>query len=189
MKIPDHNLIQEAQAGDKRALNKLFGQWYPRVYSLAYRYFSDEDEAADVSQQTFVTIQRSLGQLRDPQAFKSWLFRTAINCCHTQARKQHRRKQSMESYPAADYVKHPRTPYQELNRQEKSKIVLAALQKIPAEQREVILMKEYEGLKFREIAEALQLSENTVKSRLYYGLKAMRKLLEDSRLHKDLLYE
>lgn len=189
MNTPDHNLIREAQSGDRSALNQLFGQWYPRVYNMAYRYFNDEDLAADVSQQTFVYIQKSLEQLRDPQAFRAWMYRTAINCCHSLARRKHRRQMTMEALGAENNHHRPLTPYQELDRKERSRIVLAVLQQIPEEQREVIVMKEYEGLKFREIAEVLQLSENTVKSRLYYGLKAMRKLLEDCRLHKDLLYE
>lgn len=189
METPENKLIRQAQSGNRRALNQLFGQWYPRVYNMAYRYFNDEDLAADVSQQTFVAIQKSLDQLRDPQAFKSWLYRSAINNCHSLARRQHRRRESMEALSLQDNRNMPMTPYQELDRKERSRIVLAALQEIPEGQREVIVMKEYEGLKFREIAEVLQLSENTVKSRLYYGLKAMRKLLEDCRLHKDLLYE
>ena len=66
---------------------------------------------------------------------------------------------------------------------------MAALQKIPADQREVILMKEYEDLKFREIAEILDVSVNTVKSRLYYGLNALRKLLTDCQLLNELYHE
>lgn len=186
---PDNTLITQAQAGNRRALNQLFGQWYPRVYQVGFRYFNDEDLAAEVSQQTFVAVQKSLTQLRDAEAFKGWLYRTAINCCHTLARKRTRRQTSLDQLKTERNHSSPLTPYQEMHRQEKSQIVLAALQLIPAEQREVILMKEYEGLKFREIAEILELSENTVKSRLYYGLKAMRKLLEDRKLHKDLLYE
>ena len=189
METPDNRLIRLAQSGDRRALNELFGQWYPRVYNMAYRYFNNEDLAAEISQQTFVAIQKSLGQLRDPQAFTAWLYRTAINCCHTLARRQQRQKISLELIGARDEQPAPETPYQELDRKERSRIVLAALQEIPEEQRAVIVMKEYEGLKFREIADVLQLSENTVKSRLYYGLKAMRKILEDCRLHKDLWYE
>lgn len=189
METPDNNLIRQAQAGDRRALNQLFRQWYPRVYNMGYRYFNDPDLAADVSQQTFVSVQKGMGQLRDPQAFQSWLFRTAINCCHTLARRQQRQQHSLESISMRDKPENPATPYQELNQKERSQMVLGALQEIPQEQREVIVMKEYEGLKFREIAEVLGLSENTVKSRLYYGLKAMRKILEDCRLHKDLWYE
>lgn len=189
METPDNILILQAQDGNRQALNQLFGQWYPRVYQVGYRYFNDEDLAAEVSQQTFVAVQKSLQQLRDAQAFKGWLYRTAINCCHTLARKRTRRQISLDQLKTERVMDGPMTPYQEMHRREKSEIVLAALQLIPAEQREVILMKEYEGLKFREIADILELSENTVKSRLYYGLKAMRKLLEDCKLHKDLLYE
>lgn len=188
MESSEYTLVEQARSGNRRALNQLFGRWYPRVYNLAHRYFGNADTAAEVSQQTFVAIQRGLGKLRDPQAFKAWLYRTAINCCHSQARKQKRRKEQREALSMATNGQ-PKTPYQQMRRNERSAIVLATLQQIPPEQREVIVMKEYENLKFREIAEILQLSENTVKSRLYYGLKAMRKHLEKRQLHKDLYYE
>jgi RNA polymerase sigma-70 factor (ECF subfamily) len=71
---------------------------------------------------------------------------------------------------------------------EKKEIVLAALQQIPTEQRTVIIMKEYEGLKFREIAEILDVSENTVKSRLYYGLKALRNYFLNNDLKREVYH-
>jgi RNA polymerase sigma-70 factor (ECF subfamily) len=67
--------------------------------------------------------------------------------------------------------------------------VLAALQALPEEQRTVIIMKEYEGLKFREIAEVLELPENTVKSRLYYGLRALRKFFLTTNLKREVYHE
>ena len=69
-----------------------------------------------------------------------------------------------------------RSPEEGYQQREQSRQVLQALQKLPVEQRTVIIMKEYEGLKFREIAEILNISENTAKSRLYYGLKGLKKI-------------
>ncbi|HMQ90166.1 MAG TPA: sigma-70 family RNA polymerase sigma factor, partial [Flavilitoribacter sp.] len=81
------------------------------------------------------------------------------------------------------------SPHEQVLRSERARIIMDALQKIPADQREVILMKEYEDLKFREIAEILDVSVNTVKSRLYYGLNALRKLLTDCQLLNELYHE
>ena len=76
-----------------------------------------------------------------------------------------------------------------IRKKQQRALVLQALQQIPKEQRTIIIMKEYEGLKFREIADMLEISENTAKSRLYYGLKALRKIFESNQMKKDLNYE
>ncbi len=185
----DIQLVIHAQNGDRRALNRLFSNWYPRVYNLAFRYFADPDRAAEVCQQTFLLVQRGLKQLREPGHFKSWLFRSAINCCHEEGRGIQRRTRNQEILLRQPVNGTSPSPHEYLLRGEKARIMMAALQKIPAEQREVILMKEYEELKFREIAEILDVSANTVKSRLYYGLDALRKLLTDCHLLNELYHD
>lgn len=189
MEETDNQLVLQAQNGDQRALNRLFSIWYPRVYNLAFRYFADTNLASEVCQQTFLSVQRGLAQLREPANFKSWLFRTAVNCCHEEGRGIQRQAQNRETLLQQPVNGTAPSPHDYLLRSEKARIVMAALQKIPAEQREVILMKEYEDLKFREIAEILDLSPNTVKSRLYYGLDALRKLLSDCQLLNELYHE
>lgn len=173
----DVQLIEAARAGDSRAMNRLFQRCYPRVYAIGLRYFGEDHRAADISQQACLQMQRKLGQLTDLYSFRTWLYRIVMNCCHEEARSRSRRLTHMEQFfrqprsasaPAAD---------RPLLEEEKRRQVLDALQRIPPEQREVIIMKEYEELTFREIAALLELSENTVKSRLYYGLKALRRLL------------
>ncbi|MCB0610498.1 MAG: sigma-70 family RNA polymerase sigma factor [Lewinellaceae bacterium] len=185
----DSQLVEQAQSGDKRALNRLFTLWYPRVYNLAFRYFADPDQAAEICQQTFLSIHKRLAQLRDPGSFKGWLFRTAINYCHEEGRtisRRARHQENLNNQPANGLAQ---SPHEQVLRSERARIIMAALQKIPADQREVILMKEYEDLKFREIAEILDVSVNTVKSRLYYGLNALRKLLTDCQLLNELYHE
>jgi RNA polymerase sigma factor (sigma-70 family) len=74
-----------------------------------------------------------------------------------------------------------------LQQAELSDILQGALRELNEEQREVVIMKEYEGLKFREIAEVLNISENTVKSRMYYGLDGLRKILERKNINKETI--
>lgn len=182
-------LIIQAQRGDPGALNQLFSQWYRHVYNIAYRYFADADTAAEVSQQTFLTIQQKLNQLKDPSGFRLWLYRTVVNLCHNEARQGQSRRRTREGFAANGSLPPVTRPDELYQRQERSRLVLAALQSLPAEQRSVIIMKEYEGLKFREIAELLELSENTVKSRLYYGLQGMRKFFLTTNLEKEVYHE
>ena len=186
----DQQLIIKAQQGDAQALNRLFTQWYRPVYNIAYRYFSDTERASDVSQQTFIVLQEKLGQLRDPSAFRLWLYRTVINLCHTEARNASTRLRIQRQAAGEDRRPHLTPGPEELyQRTERAELVLAALQTLPEEQRTVLIMKEYEGLKFREIAEVLELSENTVKSRLYYGLRALRQFFLTTDLKKEVYYE
>lgn len=185
----DLRLIIQAQEGDARALNRLFGQWYRHVYNIAYRYFSDADRAGEVTQQTFIALQQKLGQLKDPGAFRVWLYRAVINQCHNEARRGRMQQQIHENYGKLKLGRRAPGPEELYQHKERALMVLAALRRIPDEQRLVLIMKEYEGLKFREIAEILEVSENTVKSRLYYGLKALRNIFLNGELKKEKYHD
>jgi RNA polymerase sigma-70 factor, ECF subfamily len=185
-------LILKAQAGDNEAFNKLVGLWYKRIYNYALKYAGSHDLAMDIAQTTFIAVHDKIGQLREVKSFKSWLYRIAINCSHEELRKQQRISGvSLNSavnddgderhFEIEDDVRYQ--PDAKLQRQELADLIMASLQTLSEEQRLVVIMKEYEGLKFREIAEALDISENTAKSRLYYGLKHLRSKLS------NLIYE
>jgi len=182
-------LILQAQRGDTNARNQLFQRWYDRVYNIAWRYFGDDDLASEVCQQVFLSIHQKLSNLREPQAFKGWIYRTAINRCHLENRKRNQIRTLKANAQNGQSNSNAPSPHQVYQQSERSAIVADALQKLSEEQRTIIIMKEYEGLKFREIAELLHISENTAKSRLYYGLKNMRKILEDAQLSNELNYE
>ena len=78
-------------------------------------------------------------------------------------------------------------PEKEFQQKETEEIMTNILKTLPEEQKVVIIMKEYEGMKFREIAETLEISENTAKSRLYYGLKSLKKTIENSGLNLEYI--
>ena len=185
-------LILKAQAGDDTAFNKLVSLWYKRIYNYAFKYAGSHDLAMDIAQNTFIAVHQKIVQLRDVKSFKPWLYRIAINCSHAEVRKQKRISGiSLDStvneggeeikFEIQDDLRYQ--PDAKLQRQELADIIMSCLQTLSEEQRLVVIMKEYEGLKFREIAEALEISENTAKSRLYYGLKHLRSKLS------NLIYE
>ena len=169
-------LIIQAKEGQQVALNQLFSNWYRRVYNIAYKYFSDAQLAKEISQETFLVVQEKLTQLREPDTFKVWLYRITMNQCHEYRRKQNTRTSYEEKYGFSNTDVNDNTPEFLYEKNEKAQIVMQAIQQLPEEQRAILIMKEYEGMKFREIAEVLGISENTAKSRLYYGLKALRKM-------------
>jgi RNA polymerase sigma-70 factor (ECF subfamily) len=184
-----HILIASAKTGDHAALNKLFTEWYPRVYNWGYRYFGDEEMAAEISQQAFMVMQQKLKQLQDPGSFKSWLYRTVLNLCHNETRRRKINNKAVERLTYRSQRDTAPAPDHLYMIKERSQQVLAALARLPEEQRTVVIMKEYEDLKFREIAEILNISENTAKSRLYYAYKAMRKFFLTQPQTKAIRYE
>jgi RNA polymerase sigma-70 factor (ECF subfamily) len=190
-------LITYARQGDQNAQGRLVQLWYKRIYNFAYKFFLDHDLAMEVSQKTFISMCRNLPGLQDVSRFKPWLYKIAVNYCREEARrKKNNRSYSFDAVWNREAEDSPHwessakridNPERELQHAEMSDILQAALGELSDEQREVVIMKEYEGLKFREIAEALNISENTVKSRMYYGLDALKKILERNKITRDTL--
>ena len=181
-------LIHQARAGNSRAQSQLVQHWYKRVYNYSLKYLGDHDQAMDVSQQTFIAMYQKLGGLRDTSKFKSWLYTLLVNFCRMQLRsngkeaKTSSNGQSRESLNRTLYSIRSAAfdPEETLIQSEMAATIQQAILQLSEEQREVLILKEYEGLKFREIAETLNISENTAKSRLYYALNHLRDYLKAS---------
>lgn len=190
-------LLERARQGDKNAQGKLVQLWYKRIYNFSYKFFFDHDLAMEVSQKTFISMHRNLIGLQDVARFKSWLYTIAVNYCREELRKRKTtRSVSLNNFPAGEDEVSYRwetssgrsdNPEKQFRHTELSDLLQQCLMELSAEQREVVIMKEYEGLKFREIADALQVSENTVKSRMYYGLDGLKKILEKKNITKEAL--
>lgn len=190
-------LITRAKQGDQNAQGKLVLLWYKRIYNFAFKFFLDHDMAMEVAQKTFISMCRNLAGLQDVARFKSWLYKIAVNYCREEARrKKGNRSLSFDVVWNQEAEDSPRwetssqrydNPERQFQQAEISEILQEALLELSEDQREVVIMKEYEGLKFREIAEALNISENTVKSRMYYGLDGLKKILERKNITKDQL--
>jgi RNA polymerase sigma-70 factor (ECF subfamily) len=191
-------LIAAAKNGDPVALNQLVKLWYKRIYNFSYKYFSDYDQAMEVTQKTFISMNKNLNKLKDNSSFKSWLYRIAANYCHEEVRRQKRKWvfpfMKVNSKDDQDFIQNtPATwresdPDKEYGQTELKGLLKKALTILPEEQRMVVIMKEYEGLKIREIAEVMSISENTVKSRLYYALGSLKKQLEQWNINKETIH-
>lgn len=190
-------LVTRAKDGDQNAQGKLVQLWYKRIYNFGYKFFMDHDLAMEVSQKTFISMCKNLSGLQDNGRFKSWLYKIAVNYCREEARKKKGDRslsfdivwnRDAEDSPKWESTGHRYdNPESQLQRNELADILQQALAELNVEQREVVIMKEYEGLKFREIAEVLNISENTVKSRMYYGLDGLRKILDRKNINKDTI--
>lgn len=188
-------LIARAREGDKNAQGRLVTLWYKRIYNFNYKFFFDHDLAMEVSQKTFIAMHKNIAGLNEVARFKSWLYTISVNFCREELRKKKSGKsmslndlkpgEGDDSYRWEAGGNREENPEHQLRHSELSDMLQTCLMELSAEQREVVIMKEYEGLKFREIAETLNVSENTVKSRMYYGLDALRKILERKNITKE----
>lgn len=192
-------LIMNAKGGDQNALNKLVSLWYKRIYNYAFKYFNDHDLATEVSQKSFIAMYQNIKTLADTDRFKPWLYRIATNCCHEEERKTNRNRvvsftvsgrnnDDAVQVQDAKSSEHRFDPERSYLQKELSDLLMKALSDLNNEQRTVVIMKEYEGLKFWEIAEVINVPENTVKTRLYAGLNQLRIIFKDRNITKETVY-
>jgi RNA polymerase sigma-70 factor (ECF subfamily) len=191
------SLIARAREGDQGAQGKLVQLWYKRIYNFGYKYFYDHDMAMEVAQRTFISMARNIVNLQDLSRFRSWLYTIAVNYCREELRKAKKKRavsldalspgEREDSFHWERSSARHENPERQLRHAELSDLLQDCLLELSEEQREVVIMKEYEGLKFREIAEVLNISENTVKSRMYYGLDGLKKILEKRNISKETI--
>ena len=191
-------LISAAKNGDPLALNQLVNNWHKRIYNFTYKYLTNHDLAMEATQKTFISMHKNLRMLKEASGFKSWIYTIAINYCHEETRRQNKRRVlpflKIHAKDEQDFIQNTEATHREENpdlkyaQAELKTILKRALGKLPEEQRLVVIMKEYEGLKIREIAEMMEISENTVKSRLYYALHSLKKLLEQWNINQETIH-
>jgi len=194
--MTDTELIALFLDGQTPAFDTLVRRWQARLYNFVLRYVGDREEARDLCQQAFIQAYHKLDRLQDHRTFATWLYRIAVNLCRDRHRQRQRHPtlyledlegevsgELMETRPA-----NPGTaPDHEAGQRDVRELLHRALQSLPEEQRVVVVMKEYEGLKFTQIADILQAPVNTVKSRMYYGLKSLRKLLDQWQVTEEII--
>jgi RNA polymerase sigma factor (sigma-70 family) len=183
------SLIEKSQRGDNHAFGKLVGLWFKRIYNVTLKYFGNHDLAMEVTQKTFISAYDHIADLKDIRSFKYWIYKIAINHCHEEDRRQKRVNWfSIFQHDEARKIKEIHLdPEKEYYQKEMEQVMHNLLKLIPEEQKTVIIMKEYEGMKFREIAETLGISENTAKSRMYYGLNSLKKMMNKSGIYLERL--
>lgn len=161
--MQEKEIIELAKAGNPEAWEKLISTWHPKIYYFVLKYLGNEEDAKDVTQEVFFSVSRNLSSLRSTEAFSTWIYKIALNCVRQYVKKAARSRQLL-SEPS------------HFSPKREEGLIEKALNYIPSQQKEVILLKEIEGFSIKEIAEMLSIPEGTVKSRLFYGLKTLREV-------------
>jgi RNA polymerase sigma-70 factor, ECF subfamily len=183
--LTDEELVARSVGGDTDSFNQLIKRWEKPIYALAYRTIGREEDARDVVQETFLRAFRGLGGFKGQAKFSSWLYRIALNLCRDWMRRE-RRAPVVAAPDGVDLIELAGEGDAAVRaddlvvRKDLSRAVAAAMRTLPEEQRAAIVLKEYHGLTFQEIADLLGCPLSTVKTRLYQGMTVLRRELDRS---------
>lgn len=177
------SLVRALQQGNEQAFSDLYNAVKPDLYYFISKTLKDPVLAEDVLQNTFVEIWENIGQLQEPAAFKAWSKKIAYHKCTAHFRKTQDLliEPNEDGHTILDDIEEDRTefiPDEALDREELKQTILSMIDELPAEQRSAILLRFYDELSVKEIADIQGVSEGTVKSRLNYGKKAIKNSVE-----------
>ncbi len=180
----DEELVSRAQSGDKRAFDLLVIKYQQKVANLIGRYLRDTTEVLDVTQEAFLKAYRALPGFRGDSAFYTWLYRIAINTVKNHLVTRSRRppggdidaEMAEEMDPGAR-LRETATPERLLLRDEIARTVQEALDELPTDLRTAIVLREFDGLSYEEIASTMECPIGTVRSRIFRAREAIDKRL------------
>jgi RNA polymerase sigma-70 factor (ECF subfamily) len=171
--------VQEARAGDAAAWDVLCQRYQLPLYVYIFELVRDEQTSLDLVQETFINAVRHLGSLRDDDKFGGWLFGIAHQKCIQSWRKRNRADAALEELADAP-PESGEDPRDLLIRREQEEQFMKLIEQLPLPQRSVLLLRFVEDFSLEEIAGITGASTGTVKSRLHYAKRALKKLLEEN---------
>jgi RNA polymerase sigma-70 factor (ECF subfamily) len=166
-------LVVRWQAGDRAAFEELVELYEPRLRYFLARMIGDDHAADDLVQEVWFDVYRGLARLADPGAFAAWLYRIAH---HRALRQLRRKRQPLGSLEGIDL---PEEPEGDDFSAEDAERVHAALGQLPPDFREVLLLRFFEGMTYEDIAHVLGCRLGTVRSRIHYAKRALRRVMEE----------
>ncbi|MCO5045728.1 MAG: sigma-70 family RNA polymerase sigma factor [Verrucomicrobia bacterium] len=182
-------MVARAQAGDEDAFGELVKAFHGRVFGVIYRMVSNAEDARELAQQTWVKAWQRLGTFKGDAQFFTWVYRIAVNTALDQGRRATRRREvSLDEEPGREpqaavewQAPDEGRPDRQLEREEVRKAFEAALDGLAAEHRMALILREVEGLSYREIAQAMRCRVGTVMSRIFYARRYVQDRMKDVR--------
>lgn len=178
----DQRLVVRSQQGDKRAFDVLVLKYQQRIASIVSRYLRDQDEVADVTQEAFIKAYRALANFRGDAQFYTWLYRIAINTAKNHLVAKSRRPPNTdkdindgefsENSVVLEAEDQPETL---LERDQLQSVILAAVDDLQEDLRTALMLREFDGLSYEEIAEIMACPVGTVRSRIFRARETIEK--------------
>jgi RNA polymerase sigma-70 factor (ECF subfamily) len=174
-KAPDDDLglLTRFLAGERAAFDELMRRHERPIYSLAMRYLRDHDEASDILQRTFLKAFEKASGFERRSLLRTWLYRIAVNLCKNRLRDLGRWQKVDPEEEAS--LQAPATAEGSIEDGERQSILLEAVEKLPPRQRQILELRVFGDLSFREIARVLECTENAAKVNYHYAVKNLMK--------------
>lgn len=191
MATDDLTLVQRARAGDQRAFKLLVERYQRKVYSVALGMVKDKEEARDVAQEAFVKVYKYLDHFKGDASFYTWLYRITVNICIDVLRKKGSKGDehvefdesvkldTAEAGIGALGSRLGTNPQKSVLRRELADRITSAMQDIPTAHRQILLLREVEGMSYEDLSRTLQIPKGTVMSRLFHARLKMQKILRE----------
>nr|PZN40989.1 MAG: RNA polymerase subunit sigma-24 [Bacillota bacterium] len=178
-------LVERARQGDVDAFEALIVQYERKVYNLAYRLTGNPEDASDLAQEAFVRVYQSLGDFRGDSSFATWLYRIVANACRDELRRRQRQRtvslevtvENEDGEMVRQYADEGEGPDQALERVELQRLVRETLATLDEDHRQILILRDFQDLSYQDIAELLNLSLGTVKSRINRARNALKEKL------------
>lgn len=192
----DARLVRAFQSGDRSAFDLIVLRHRNRVFNLCHWFLGDDQEANDAAQITFIKVFQSLNRFRLESAFSTWLYRIALNTCKNRIKSTaHKQKTSAVSLynpgqepgkaGAMDLEDEGASPLTQLEEVERQRIIRQAIDSLQVEHKEVVTLRDIQGLSYEEVAEVTGVQLGTVKSRLSRARQELKEKLR-SVINHDL---
>ena len=175
----DQQLVQRSQRGDLRAFDLLVLKYQGRIAALVSRYVSDAGEVEDVTQEAFIKAYRALGKFRGDSAFYTWLYRIAANAAKNHLVAKGRRPgadatiEDAEGFDEGGLLSESASPEALAMGEELAEVVESALNELPDELKAALMLREFDGLSYDDIADVLGCPVGTVRSRIFRAREAI----------------
>jgi RNA polymerase sigma-70 factor (ECF subfamily) len=189
--IDDAVLVRQCQDGDSAAMQRLIVKYQDRIYNVILKICSNKDDAAELTQETFVKFIEKINTFKMQSAFYTWLFRIAVNLSLNFCRRRFKIKMHSIDTPAGPEGENAREqlrsffadkrevdPLVAAQNREVGRIIVDALGRLEDKQRVVVVLRDIEGMAYAEIAESLDVELGTVKSRISRGRESLREILK-----------
>ena len=180
--VTDRTLVLSAQSGERAAFGELVTRYMQRAYYTALGLVGNHDDALDLSQEAFARAFRARATIDAERPFFPWLYQIIRRLCFNHTRDQRSRRQKLEKVGSwlADTTMgaQPLSPEKAVERAELRDRVAAAIERLAEREREALVLREFEGLRYREIAELLGIPIGTVTSRLYRARRSLAREIE-----------
>lgn len=183
---PDSALVRGLKCGSQHCFDQLLERYQNPIYSFVYRLLDDPTEAPDVTQEVFLKVFRKIGAFREDSSLKTWIYRIAVREASNRRRwfSRHRRREVVNTADPSDHsagldrlVDPGESPFDSAERLELRVALESALRDIDDRLRQAVILRDIEGLSYNEIADTLEVSLGTVKSRILRGREALKKKL------------